>query len=196
MTTPARDTDLRYGTVAMALHWLIAAAVLFNIALGYYMHGLASADPDRYALVQFHKSTGLSILVLSVVRVLWRMVNPMPSLPAHMPMWERIAARGVHYVFYILIIAIPLAGWAMVSSSPLGLPTMWYGLFEWPQIPFLAELPRSEKQQIIGTFRETHRLLAYFALSLIVLHVAAALKHHFWDRDTVLTRMLPEATKK
>jgi cytochrome b561 len=91
----------------------------------------------------------------------------------------------------VLIIAIPLAGWAMVSSSPLGLPTLWYGLFEWPHIPFLAELPRDQKQQIIGIFRETHNWLAFLAIFLIVLHVTAALKHQFWDRDTVLARMLP-----
>ena len=193
---PARDTNTRYGTVAMSLHWLIAAAVLFNIGLGFYMNDLQSADPDRFWFVQLHKSTGLSILVLSIARVLWRIVNPMPALPEHMPPWERLAARGVHYIFYVLIIAIPLAGWAMVSSSPLGLPTMWYGLFEWPHIPFLSELPREEKQQIIGTFRDTHNMLAYLALALIVLHVAAALKHHFWDRDTVLTRMLPWSKDK
>lgn len=186
-----RDTNLRYGTVAMALHWLIAAAVIFNIALGYYMGDLPKLDPDRFWFVQFHKSTGLSILVLSVLRVLWRVVNPMPALPAQMPMWERISARAVHGLFYVLIVAIPLAGWAMVSSSPLGLPTMWYGLFQWPHILFLAELPRDQKQQIIGAFRETHNTLALIALCLIGLHVAAALKHQFWDHDTVLTRILP-----
>ncbi len=187
----ARDTNVRYGTVAMALHWLIAAAVLFNIALGYYMNSLPSSDPGRFWFVQFHKSTGLSILVFSLLRVLWRVVNPMPALPAQMSLWERVTARGVHWAFYVLIIAIPLAGWSMVSSSPLGLPTMWYGLFEWPHIPFLAELPRDQKQQIIGTFRATHNWLAFLALWLIGLHVAAALKHQFWDRDTALTRMLP-----
>ena len=186
-----KDLNLRYGSVAMTLHWLIAAAVLFNIALGYYMGDLPQSDPDRFWFIQFHKSTGLSILVLSVARVLWRVVNPMPDFSAQMPMWERVAARGVHNVFYVLIIAIPLAGWAMVSSSPLGLPTMWYGLFQWPHIPFLAELPREQKQQIIGTLRETHNTLALTALCLIVLHVAAALKHQFWNRDTVFARMLP-----
>lgn len=186
-----RDTDLRYGTVAMSLHWLIAAAVIFNVGVGLYMGELPRSDPDRLWWVQLHKSDGLTILVLSVARVLWRVVNPMPALPADMPTWERLAARGVHYSFYVLIIAIPLAGWAMVSSSPLGLPTLWYGLFEWPHIPFLAELPRDQKQQIIGIFRETHDWLAFLAIFLIVLHVAAALKHQFWDRDTVLARILP-----
>lgn len=191
MTIPARDTNTRYGTVAMSLHWLIAAAVLFNVWLGFTMNEMQSADPDRIWYVQMHKSTGLSILVLSVVRVLWRFVNPMPALPAHMATWERVLARGVHYAFYVLIIAIPLAGWAMVSSSPAGRPTIWYGLFEWPHIPWLAELPREDKQQIVGFFHDTHNLLAYLAIALVVLHTAAALKHHFWDRDTVLSRMLP-----
>jgi cytochrome b561 len=185
-----RDTNLRYGPVAMTLHWLIAAAVLFNIALGYYMNDLPNSDPNHFWFVQFHKSTGLSILILSVARVLWRVVNAMPALP-QMPMWEKAAARAAHGAFYVLIVAIPLTGWAMVSSSPLGLPTMWYGLFEWPHISFLAELPRDQKQQIIHTFRHTHNWLAFLALWLIGLHVAAALKHQFWDRDTVLARMLP-----
>jgi cytochrome b561 len=187
----ARDTNTRYGTVAMSLHWLIAAAVLFNIGLGFYMGDLPRTDPDRFWIIQFHKSTGLSILVLSVARVLWRVINPMPALPEQMPTWERAAARGVHYIFYVLIIVLPLVGWAMVSSSPRGLPTMWYGLFEWPRIPFLAELSHDQKQYFVGIFKDTHSALAYFALSLIALHVAAALKHQFWDRDTVLTRMLP-----
>jgi cytochrome b561 len=187
----ARDTNLRYGSVAMSLHWLIAAAVLFNIALGYYMGDLPKTDPDRFWFIQFHKSTGLSILVLSVMRVLWRVINPMPAMPAHMAAWEKFAARAVHWTFYVLIIAIPLAGWAMVSSSPLGTPTMWYGLFQWPHIPFLAELPRDQKQHIIGTFRDVHNTLALTALCLIGLHVAAALKEQFWNRYSIFARMLP-----
>ncbi|MGQ0740865.1 MAG: cytochrome b [Alphaproteobacteria bacterium] len=188
---PARDTDARYGNVAAGLHWLIAAAVIFNLWLGLYLGELPRSDPNRLWWIQIHKSNGLSILVLSVTRVLWRAVNPMPGLVAGTPTWERVAARAVHYTFYVLIIAIPLSGWAMVSSSPLGIPTIWFGLFEWPHLPFLAELPRVRKQLIIGDIRETHKWLAYLAIALITLHVAAALKHHFWDRDTTLLRMLP-----
>jgi cytochrome b561 len=191
MNMTARDATTRYGTVAMSLHWLIAIAVIFNIWLGFYMGDLPRADPDRFWFIQFHKSTGLSILVLSVARVLWRVVNPMPALPEKMAGWERILARGVHYIFYVLIIAIPLAGWAMVSSSTRGLPTVWYGLVEWPNIPFLAELSLDQKKYFGEIFEDTHNALAYLALGLIVLHVAAALKHQFWDRDTVLSRMLP-----
>lgn len=175
----------------MSFHWLIAALIIFNICLGYYMNDLPRSDPDRLWFVQFHKSTGLSILVLSVLRLLWRVVNPFPDFPPTVPAWERFAARAGHYLFYFFIIAIPLAGWAMVSSSPLGLPTYWYGLFEWPHIPFLADMPREQKQQLVGLFRETHNWLAFLAIFLIVLHVAAALKHQFWDKDTVLSRMLP-----
>ena len=192
----ARDTNTRYGTVAMSLHWLIAIAVLFNIALGYYMGDLPRSDPDRFWIIQFHKSTGLSILVLSVARLLWRVVNPMPALPEHMAKWERMLARGVHYIFYVLIIAIPLAGWAMVSSSTRGLPTMWYGLFEWPRIPFLADLSLDQKHYFGGIFESTHNTLAVVAIVLIALHVAAALKHQFWDRDTVMSRMLPGTKAK
>ena len=191
MSLTARDTNTRYGTVAMSLHWLIAIAVIFNIWLGFYMGDLPRTDPDRFWFIQFHKSTGLSILVLSVARVMWRVINPMPALPETMAGWERILARSVHYIFYVLIIAIPLAGWTMVSSSTRGLPTMWYGLFPWPNIPFLAELSLDQKKYFGGIFEGTHNTLAIVALALIALHVAAALKHQFWDRDTVLSRMLP-----
>jgi len=186
-----QDTQSRYGAVAMTLHWLIAVLIIFNICLGYYMNDMPNNDPNHFAFVQFHKSTGLTILVLSVLRVMWRWINPFPPLPATMPMWEKAAARFVHGMFYFLIIAIPLAGWAMVSSSPLGLPTMYYGWFEWPQIHALADLPRDQKQHLIGTFRNTHNTLALLMACLIALHVLAALKHQFWDRDTVLKRMLP-----
>ena len=90
-----------------------------------------------------------------------------------------------------VIIAIPLAGWALVSSSPLGLPTMWFGLFEWPHIPFLADLPRAEKTVLKPQFFEVHSVLATVLLYVFAVHVLAALKHQFVDRDTVLKRMLP-----
>jgi len=186
-----RNTRHRYGTVAMAFHWLIAAGIVFMFFLGKYMLDLPSSDPDKFTLIQFHKSTGLTILMLSLARLGWRLVNPVPPLPGEMPAWERSAARATHFLFYILIIGIPLSGWAMVSASPLGLPTLWFGQFEWPHMSFLADLPRADRTELRGPLHDTHEWLATGAVALLVLHVAAALKHHFWNRDNVLRRMVP-----
>lgn len=185
------DTRLRYGAVAMMLHWLLATMILFMLGLGLFMTSLDETDPRTFPLFQLHKSIGLTILTLSLVRFVWRLINPIPELPHAMSKWERFAARSVHALFYVLMIAIPLIGWATVSSAALAVPTMWFGLFEWPHIPFLADLPRAEKRMIEGPLATTHAILALAMLALVVLHVAAALKHQFRDRDNVLKRMLP-----
>jgi len=181
----------RYGAVAMTLHWLLAAAILFMLWLGLFMTSLEDSDPRTFPLFQVHKSIGLTILILSVARLLWRLANPAPPPPAHSPRWERIAARAVHALFYVLMIAVPLMGWATVSSAPLAVPTQWFGLFEWPHIPVLADLPRAQKRLIEPSLAGTHGALAFSMLVLAGLHAAAALKHHFRDRDDVLKRMLP-----
>ena len=186
-----RNSKLRYGTVAVSFHWIIAALVVTNICLGFYMNDLAHSDPMRFTFIQTHKSIGLTVLSLSVLRLLWRLVNPIPPLPPEFGPGMRFIARGTHFLFYFLIITIPLVGWAMVSSSPLGTPTMYFGLFQWPHIPFLAALPRAEKTIYVRDFAATHTLLAYAAIALLTLHVGAALWHHLLRRDDVLRRMLP-----
>ena len=186
------NTQARYGAVAMTLHWLIAALIATNLLLGFYFANVINShDPGFFAIIQLHKSIGLTVLVLSVLRLGWRLVNPVPPLPDDFGTGLRIVARGTHYLFYLLIIAVPLMGWAMVSSSPLGTPTLYFGLFSWPHIPFLAELPRAMKRGYTETFGELHALLAYSAAVLLVLHVAAALWHNFSRHDEVLKRMIP-----
>ena len=186
------NTQARYGAVAMTLHWLIAALIATNLLLGFYFANVMNShDPGFFAIIQLHKSIGLTVLVLSLLRLGWRLVNPVPPLPADFGTGLRIVARGTHYLFYLLIIAVPLMGWAMVSSSPLGTPTLYFGLFSWPHIPFLAELPRAMKRGYTETFGELHALLAYSAAVLLVLHVAAALWHNFSRHDEVLKRMIP-----
>ena len=185
------NTRARYGNVAMALHWLVAGAVILNICLGLYMvQILSDQDPARFAVVQFHKSVGLSVLVLSLVRLGWRLVNPVPPLPSSMRPWLRAAAHATHFLLYFLIIAIPLTGWALVSASPLGLPTSYFGTFLWPHIPFLADLPRAQKRPLQHEFAFLHIYLAFSAILLIPIHVAGALYHH-WRGEDVLRRMLP-----
>lgn len=186
------NSTARYGSVAMTFHWIIATLLVTNLALGLYFGEFeAHSDPIRFLLIQTHKSIGLTVLVLSIARLAWRFVNPIPPLPSDFGFGSRVLARGTHWLFYVLIIGIPLAGWSMVSSSPLGTPTMYFGLIRWPAIPLLAALPRAEKREYVFTFATVHNLLAYLAIALIVLHVSAALWHHFLRRDTVLRRMLP-----
>jgi cytochrome b561 len=188
---PSANTRTRYGTVAMTLHWLIAALVLINIYLGLSFDYYQKGDAALFQVLQIHKSIGLTVLVLSILRLLWRLVNPVPPLPAGMSKPLKFAAHATHYLLYFLIIAIPLSGWAMVSSSRLGLPTMYFGLFEWPHISFLAALPPDQKRMIGHQFGEIHEYLAWSAIVLVVLHVAAALYHQFFRRDDVLKRMFP-----
>lgn len=186
------NTRSRYGTVAMTLHWLIAALILVNLYLGLIAFDqYPKGDPTLFKLVQIHKSIGLTVLTLSVLRVIWRLVNPVPPLPEGMNPLLRFIARATHFLLYVLIIAIPLSGWAMVSASRLGLPTSYFGLFNWPNIGFIANLPLDQKNPLRHTFGSTHEILAWSAIVLIVLHVVGALWHQFFRRDEVLKRMVP-----
>lgn len=186
-----RNNFVRYGAVAKTFHWTIAAAIVSNVAFGFYVHSMADDDPDHFAYVQIHKSIGLTILFLAVLRLLWRLFDPPPLLPEGMPQWQRTASKLSHWSLYGLMIAIPLAGWALVSASPFGIPTYWFGLFEVPHIPFISELPRAQKAPLRADFFTAHMILAYVLLFVLAVHVLAALKHHFVDRDNVLKRMLP-----
>jgi cytochrome b561 len=187
----AKNTQLRYGAVAMTLHWLIALLLIGNICSGLYFSGLPHSDPNKFFLTQLHKSFGLTILMLSVIRVVWRLMNPVPPLPRGMGKPLRVFARGTHFLLYFLILAIPLSGWMMVSSSPLGLPTMYFGLFQWPHISFLYDQPIADKKMLVQNFATIHAVLAWSAIILIPLHVAGALFHQFIRGDDVLRRMLP-----
>lgn len=183
------NSSRRYGSVAMLLHWVIALSIIGMIGLGLYMHDLPLSDPQKFTLFQLHKSIGLTILGLSVFRLLWRWVNRLPPLPDGLKAWERFAARFTHVAFYVLMIGIPLVGWAMVSASPWGLPTYWFGVAQVPHLPYFSTAPN--KAELEGTLKFVHFWLAMGAVGLLFLHVGAALKHHFILKDDVLKRMLP-----
>ncbi len=186
----AMNTRTRYGNVAMALHWLIALMIIGNLCSGiWFGEFMARQDPLRFTIIQLHKSSGLTILVLSLIRLGWRLVNPIPALPPDMGPLMRFLARGTHYVFYFLIIAIPFSGWLLVSASPTGLPTMYFGLFQWPNLPFFDGLPRPERSGYRETLGDIHIVMAYLTLALLFLHVGAALYHQYFRRDDVLKRM-------
>lgn len=186
---PAAPTH--YDGVAMTLHWLVALAVLLNIGLGLYMGDLPRGDPMKFEIIQLHKSTGLTVLVLSIVFVIWRLTHRVPPLPSTMAVPLKYLARAAHVLFYILILALPLAGWMMVSSSPRGGPIPFFGLFDWPPVGFLAGMALPDKKLWVGTFAETHETLAWIMMALIALHLGAVAYHQVVRHDGVLKRMLP-----
>jgi cytochrome b561 len=184
------NSEMRYGNVAITLHWLIALMVIGNLCSGLLFAELMSHDnPWRFTIIQTHKSIGLTILVLSLIRLGWRLVNPVPALPREMNAFLKFLARATHYIFYFLIIAIPSAGWLLVSASPTGIPTMYFGLFQWPDLPFFAGMARPDKVHYTHTFAAAHSYMAFFTIALLALHVGAALYHHYIRHDSVLRRM-------
>lgn len=179
----------RYTSVAKFLHWVIALIIVIQIPGGFFMHNLEASE-FKFTLYQLHKSSGLIVLALALFRLYWRLTHKIPPLPAGMPDWQKILARFTHVAFYVLIIGIPLTGWAMVSASTLGIGTKIFFLIPVPHLP----VPQGEAQ--VEFWIEVHELLAKATIGLLVLHVGAALKHHFQDRDDVLTRMLPEGMQR
>lgn len=182
----------RYTTVAMALHWLIAVAIIGLIVSGTWMADAIKVKDTQaiaYDTYQLHKSFGLTVLVLSLARLVWRFAHPAPPLPAHMTKAERFGAAVSHTLFYVLMIGMPLIGWAMVSASPFGLPTIVFGAFEWPHISWIDTL--DNKEPVEAALKWAHWTGAVMFVALLALHIGAALKHHFFDRDGVLARMVP-----
>lgn len=142
--------------------------------------------PNRFAIFQWHKSIGITVLVLSVLRLVWRLTHRPPDLPKTLPRWQRTASHATHGLFYALMIIMPLLGWAMVSASELPIPTVLYGLVGLPDMPGIPEA-----KAVAGRFRLLHEIGAKIFIALIALHIGAALKHHVKDRDDVLRRMAP-----
>lgn len=170
-----------YTRVAIALHWLMAVVILCNISLGVYMHEL-ELSPTKLALYSYHKWTGVTLFLLVILRLIWRATHPAPGLPPHMPAWQRRVAALTHHLLYLLMLAIPLSGWLM--SSAKGFQTVYFGVLPIPDL--LA------KDKALGaTLNEVHELLNWCLILLVSVHVAAALKHHYRDRDDILHRMLP-----
>jgi cytochrome b561 len=189
------DTARRYTGVAIALHWLIALLAIGQFAGGLYVEGL-ERGAQKFALIQMHKSFGIMVLLLTLVRLGWRLAHPAPPLPASMTATERSIARFTHWLFYALLIGIPLIGWAMVSASPFAdtVQTYIFGVIHWPHLPFFAGV--EDRQAVTDGIKEAHELLAFLMIGLVALHVAAALKHHFVNRDDVLARMAPFMARK
>jgi cytochrome b561 len=188
------QTVPRYHAVAVLLHWLIAVMIIGLMVAGLWMTGaIRERETQKLAfeVYQLHKSVGLTVLVLSLLRLAWRLSHRSPPLPGNMAAWERAAAHGTHWLFYGLMFALPVSGWLMVSASPLGLPTLYFSGPQVPHLPALADLPMTEKKVWDARLKDIHEYLAFGGMALIALHVGAAFRHHFILRDGLLGRMLP-----
>lgn len=171
----------RYSHVAIALHWTIALLVIANLAIG-LLH-----DTLLKGTIPLHKSIGILVLALSIVRLLWRLTHRPPPLPASVKGWEKGLAHLTHWLFYLLMILIPLSGWVFTSAGDKPRPLVFFGLFTVPALPVGPD------KSIHDMVSERHEQLAYLMIGLICLHVAAVLKHRFFDRDLTVDRMLPGA---
>ena len=175
----------RYTLTAIGLHWLLALLLLGMFVVGLYMTSLPFS-PQRLKLYNWHKWAGVTILALSMLRLVWRITHRPPALPRAMeramPVWQKAAHHATHHLLYVLFFAVPLIGWAY--SSAAGFPIVFLGLWQLPDfVPVSKELAEAIKPW--------HELSAYAMAGLVVVHVAAALKHQFIDRDGLLQRMLP-----
>lgn len=170
---------MRYTPIAIAFHWLLALLIVGSFGFGLYMVELPFS-PARLRQYNWHKWAGVTILALSALRLLWRLFNRPPALPPGMPRWQQAASHGLHGVMYALFFAVPLAGW--LYSSATGFPVVVFGLLPLPDLV-------ARDEALAATLKLAHRWLAYALAAAVVLHVLAALKHHFIDRDGLLARM-------
>jgi cytochrome b561 len=171
----------QYTRTAISLHWLIALIILAGFSLGLYMHDLP-LSPQKLKYYSWHKWIGITVFLLAVVRVAWRLTHEAPALPDGMPEWQRKAAVASHGLLYVLILIIPISGWLYSSAS--GVPVVYLG-----KIP-LPDLVAPDKA-LAAQLKLLHKTLNFTLATLVILHIAAALKHQFVDRDGLLTRMLP-----
>ena len=190
----------RYNKVAIILHWLIALAIFFMIGLGWYMTDLPKDGPKQIAFDLFdlgmyswqlsepgsprmfyfnlHKSVGLTLFALILFRVYWRVTHTPPAMLTSYKAWERKLATGTHHFLYLLMVAIPLTGLLMSLNSKFGIN--WFGMHVFDGV---------DNKEVRVTFEELHELGANLAIALIIVHIVGALKHHFLDKDTTLSKM-------
>lgn len=181
-----RNTDTRWGGVAQAFHWLIAALIVVQGAIGLTMVELGMT-PTKVKVFALHKSIGLTVLALVLLRLAWRLTQRAPR-EVPMPAWQRAAARMSHFLLYVLILALPFSGWLFNSAA--NFPLEWFGLVHVPS------LTRGLDPVLKAFALRTHVVLFWVLVAVVAIHAAAALWHHFRQRDDVLLRMLPARRKR
>ena len=186
-------TEARYSAVAIILHWLLAVLLIGMVFYGWYMEGLledaqsggGTSLTEVQTAYNMHKTTGIIVLVLSLIRLGWRFTHPVPALPEGMKPWEKTVAHGTHMVFYAIMIGMPVGGWMASSAAPF--PSY---LFNNPELT-LPRLPVPQTEAFADTMGSAHGAGGWVILILFGLHAAAALKHQFLNRDNLLGRMIP-----
>lgn len=176
----------RYTHTAVTLHWLIVLLIFAAFPLGLYMHDLP-LSPHKLRLYSYHKWIGMMVLLLAVIRVYWRATHRPPAMPESMAKWEKFAAQAMHFALYLLIFIIPITGWLM--SSAKGFQVVLFGVLPLPDMV-------GKNKELGDLLQEVHKLLNFLMLGLVLAHIAAALKHHFIERDDILARMTPFLKKK
>lgn len=180
MTTPAT----RYHSAAIILHWVMAVAFILMLGSGLTLEYATLDKQFKFELFQWHKSLGVLLLVAVGLRIAVRLWQKPPALPAVFARWEVVASALGHLGLYLAMIAMPLSGWLMVSSSPYGLPTMVFNLFEWPHFPGVAA-----NDSVHSAMKLVHWLGAWAFIALLAVHIGAVIKHYFLDRENLLRRM-------
>lgn len=180
-----RNTEDAWGTIARSFHWLIAALILGQLVLGKVADEMA-LSPQKLDLFVWHKSIGISILLLAILRLLWRLGNAPPAPPPGIPRWETLLARLGHTLLYTLMFAVPVSGWWISDSSRIPFKAFWI-------VPMPDWLPTDRSVQEIA--EDVHGMLIIALLVVLAVHLAAALRHHFLLRNVTLLRMLPWRVK-
>jgi cytochrome b561 len=174
----------RYTTIAILFHWLIALMIIGSFTMGLVMTDMPGISPTKLKYYSWHKWAGVTILGLATLRLLWRLSHPAPAYPAIMPGWQKTSADLLHGLLYVFMFAVPLSGYFYTLSA--GYPVVYFGLFE---LPLLID----KSDELKPVLKSLHYWLNMGLAASVALHVAAALKHHFIDRDGILKRMLPSA---
>lgn len=171
----------RYTSTAITLHWLTFALIAGGFSLALYMVDLP-LSPLKLKYFAWHKWIGVTVFLLVLTRIAWRLTHRPPALPPDVPLWQRRAAGATHILLYALIVIIPISGWLYSSAS--GVPTVYFGVLPLPDLV-------TKDKALAAQLKSVHVTLNYTLLAVVIAHVAAAIKHHFFERDDVLRRMLP-----
>jgi cytochrome b561 len=177
-----RRMEQCYTRTAMLLHWLVAILLVSQFAFGWYLNDIPRGVAARGYLVNLHKSTGMLIGLLILLRIVWRLMHAPPSLPAATPHWQKRAAAASHRLLYVLMLVMPLSGYIASNFSK-------HGVNFFNSVKFAPW--GSEEKLVYAFFNQTHKISSWLLLALVILHVLAALRHLFTDRDDIFSRMLP-----
>ncbi len=186
-----QEGSRRYSGVAILLHWLIAALLIVNVGLALSVDSL----PEDWVrpFINTHKSIGITVLGLAILRVLWRLGHTPPSLPAYYARWEKAGSHAAHMALYLLIFALPLSGWMHDSAwkDAATHPMRLFDLFDWPRMSFIMDIDPPTKEMLHTLFGQIHTSFGYVLYALLALHIAGVLKHQFLDKEPEFQRIWP-----